>query len=84
MDKPIGKVSHYYDKIGVAVIELSDTLQVGNEIKFSGHDQEFTQMVESMQAEHKNIPSAKKGESIGLKVNQKVKENDKVYLVKSA
>ncbi len=82
MDKPIGEVTHYYDKIGVAVVTLkSGSLKAGDTVKFSGRGQEFTQTIESMQLEHESVSEAKKGKSVGVKVNQKVKEGDKVYLV---
>ena len=81
MDKPIGKVTHYYDKIGVAIIKLDKALKVGDTLKFSGHDQEFEQTIGSMQLEHQDIKKAKKGMEVGVKVDQKVKENDNVYLV---
>ena len=81
MDKQIGTVTHYYDKIGVAVIKLTAPLKVGDTVKFSGHDQEFTQEVKSMQLEHQNIDKGKKGQEIAIKVDQSIKEKDKVYLV---
>ncbi|OIO45555.1 MAG: hypothetical protein COY72_00450 [Candidatus Nealsonbacteria bacterium CG_4_10_14_0_8_um_filter_35_10] len=77
--KLIGKITHYFGKIGVAVIKLEDTLKVGDTIKIVGGGAEFTQTVESMQIEHEQIQEAKTGESIGLKVLQKVKEGYKVY-----
>lgn len=80
-EKPIGKVTHYYDKIGVAIIELTDTLRQGETIKIVGQGREFTQVVSSMQFEHQNIEKAQKGQSVGVKVDQKVKENDLVYAV---
>ncbi len=82
-DAKIGKVTHYYDKIGVAVIELSDSLAAGDQIKISGHDKEFTQKVESMQVEHQAMEKAKKGDLVGLKVDKKVKEGDEVFRVKA-
>lgn len=80
-DFKIGKVSHYYDKIGVAVVELTDTLSVGDTIRISGHGKEFTQEVSSMQIEHEEIQEAKKGQNIGLKVDQEIKDGDEVYKV---
>ena len=80
MDKQIGVVTHYYDKIEVAVIKLLAPLKVGDTVKFSGHDQEFTQEVTSLQVEHENIEKAKKGQEVGLKTDQKVKVNDRVFL----
>lgn len=80
-DFKVGKVTHYYDKIEVAVIELTGDLNVGDTIKISGHGREFTQEVGSMQIEHENIQTAKKGQTIGLKTDEKAKENDEVYKV---
>lgn len=79
-DVKVGKVIHYYDKIGVAVVELLKSLKVGDTVKISGHDQEFTQTITSMQMEHEVLKSAKKGQSIGLKVDQAVKEGDELFL----
>ncbi|OGG03105.1 hypothetical protein A2W14_04515 [Candidatus Gottesmanbacteria bacterium RBG_16_37_8] len=81
MDKKIGTVTHYYDKIAVAVIKLTAPLKVGNTVKFSGHDQEFVQEVKSMQLDHIAVDKGKKGAEIAIKVDQKVKQKDKVYLV---
>ena len=79
--KPIGEITHYFGKISVAVIKLEDTLRVGDTIKIVGGGTEFTQPVESMQIEHEQIQEAKAGESIGLRVLQKVKEGYKVYKI---
>ena len=79
--KLIGKVSHYYTKIGVAVIELIDELSVGDEISIEGATTNFRQKVESMQIQHKNVEKAKAGDSIGLKVIDRVRENDSVYKI---
>lgn len=81
MDVKVGKITHYYNKIGVAVISVLDKIEVGDKIKISGHDKEFTQEVVSMQVEHLEIKKAKKGDDIGLKVDQEVKEGDDVYRV---
>jgi hypothetical protein len=69
----IGKVIHYYDKIGVAVIKLQKSLKVGDKVKFEKGDVSFEQIIESMQLEHKQVASGKKGEEIAIKVNQVVK-----------
>jgi len=79
--KLIGKIAHYFSKIGVGVIELSDTLKVGDTIRIVGGETDFTQTVESMEIEHKKVNEAKAGDSIGLKVSQKVREGYKVYKV---
>jgi putative protease len=79
--KDIGKVSHYFTNIGVAVIELSGPLSVGDKILFQGSTTDFEQAVSSMQIEHKNIVKAQAGQSIGLKVINRVREGDAVYKV---
>jgi len=80
-DVQVGKITHYYDKIGVAVVSISAPIKVGDTIKISGHDKEFTQTVASMQIEHEQIKEAKKGQIIGMKVDQPVKENDLIYRI---
>jgi putative protease len=77
--KLIGKVTHYFSNIGVAVIELSDTLRAGETIRIVGGQTDFTQTVESMEIEHQKVETAKPGDSVGLKVEQKVREGYKVY-----
>ncbi len=81
-DLKIGKVTHYYDKIQVAIIELDSDLGAGDKIKFSrGGEDMFEQTVSSMQVEHNQIESAKKGDVIGLKVEKEVKEGADVYKI---
>ena len=75
----LGKVVHYFDKIKVAVIKLSVSLKVGDCIRIQTKGGDFTQVVDSIQINHKNIPGAKKGSEVGLKVKQKVKEGDLVF-----
>jgi putative protease len=77
--KEIGKVTHFFSKISVAVVELTATLSVGDKIRIQGPTTDFEQTVESMQIEHQNVKTAKKGQSIGLKVDEPVKEKDTVY-----
>ncbi len=77
--KEIGKITHYFSKIGVAVVELTGTINVGDTILIKGAHTEFEQEVESMQIEHESLEKAGKGQSIGLKMIQKVHENDMVY-----
>jgi hypothetical protein len=81
--KLIGKITHYFDKIGVAVIELSESLHVGQEISIEGAHTNFTQAVDSMQVEHKGIQEAKAGQSVGMKVTDRVHVNDQVFKVAS-
>ena len=77
----IGKITHYFGNIGVAVIELSGALKVGDTIRMVGGEADFNQQVESMEYEHQKVESAKRGESVGLKVNEKVHEGYKVFKV---
>ena len=78
----IGKVTHFYDKIGVAVVELSANLKKGDTIKFErGGEELFEQEVGSIQIEHEKKDSAKKGETIGLKTDEEVKEGAEVFKV---
>lgn len=78
--KLIGKVTHYFDKIEVAVIALDSALKVGDTIRIAGGEStDFTQQVESIQVEHQDIEKAKKGDEVGLKVKEKVREGYKVY-----
>lgn len=79
--KLVGKIAHYYDKIGVAVVELTAELKAGDTISIEGATTNFQQKVESMQVEHKNLETAKSGDSIGMKVKEKVRDNDQVFKV---
>ena len=80
--KLIGKVVHYFDKIGVAVIALDAPLKVGDTIRIvGGESTDFTQEVGSMEIEHEKIKKAKKGQEVGLKVKEKVREGYKVYRI---
>lgn len=82
MDIQIGKVTHYYDKIGVAVVDVvKQPLKVGDTVKISGHDNEFTQSVESLQIEHEKVSKVAAGTTCGMKVEKAVKEGDALYLV---
>lgn len=78
----VGKVIHYYDKIGVAIVELDGSLSVGDRIKFvRGGEDLFEQAVDSIQIEHKKIDSAKKGDVVGLKADEAVKEDTEVFKI---
>jgi len=78
-EKPIGKVIHFFDKINVAVIRLDEPLSVGDKIKIGKEDNFFEQEVESMQVNHKEIEIAETGQEVGMKVKEKVRENDLVF-----
>jgi hypothetical protein len=75
----IGKITHYYPKIAVAVVELTDPITVGETVLIRGTCTDFEQVFESMQIEHKDVKKAEAGQSIGLKVKDRVREKDIVY-----
>jgi putative protease len=78
----VGRIAHFYTKPSVAVVELSSTLNKGDKIVIKGSTTDIEQTVDSIEIEHKQIPSAQAGQSIGMKVNGRVRENDIVYRVK--
>ena len=75
----VGRVTHFFTRISVAVVELSAALAVGDTILIKGPSTDFEQVVGSMQIEHENIERAEAGQSIGLKTEQRVREEDIVY-----
>jgi putative protease len=81
MEVRVGTISHIYKKIGVAIVDLSDSLQVGDTIHISGHHTDLTQKVDSLQMEHQNVQKAERGQCIGIKVNGEVREHDLVFKV---
>jgi len=82
MEQLIGKITHYFNKIGVGVIEITDgTLAVGDTIRIKGGDRDFTQEIASMQIDRQEVAAAAVGQAIGLKVDQEVKEGDEVYKI---
>ncbi len=81
-EKQIGFVSSYFSKISVAAVEITDgTVSVGDTLHFLGHTTDFESTVHSMQIEHKSVTEAKKGDSVGIKLSEKVREKDKVYKI---
>ena len=79
--KPIGHVTHFYGGIGVAIVKFNKPVEVGAEVHFMGPHTDFTQKIDSMQFDHKEIESAKKGQEVGIKVAEKVRETDEVFEV---
>jgi putative protease len=79
--KQIGEVTHYYTRIGVAIIRLRASLTIGERILIEGTTTYLEQDVTSMQIEHEDITKARKSQSIGLKVDGKVRKKDKVYKI---
>ena len=79
-EEKIGLVSNYFSKISVAAVEITDGIvSVGDRLHFLGYTTDFESTVHSMQIEHKAVTEAKKGDSVGIKVPEKVREGDKVY-----
>lgn len=77
----VGEVTHYYTRIGVAVVRVTAPIRVGDRIAIKGHTTNFEQTVESMQIEHEAMEEAKPGDLIGLKVVDRVREGDIVYKI---
>jgi translation elongation factor EF-1alpha len=76
----IGKITHYYDHIEVGIIEVTkNPIVVGEKIHVKGSTTDFEQKVDSMQIEHEQVSRAKKGDIIGLRVKDKVREGDIVF-----
>jgi putative protease len=80
-EKPIGVVTHYYGGIGVAIVKFNKAVKKGVKVCFSGATTDFDQVIESMQYDHKDVETAKKGQEVGIKVSEKVREGDEVYLI---
>jgi putative protease len=79
-ERLIGKVSHYFSKIGVAVLDLTQTLKVGDSIHIKGHTTDVSQSVASMQIEHETVEQGKPGEAVAIKVDQPVRQGDEVFV----
>lgn len=78
--KPVGEITHYYGHIGVAIVKFSKPVKVGDTLHFKGANTDFMQTIDSMQYEHEQIQTAKKGQLVGIKVNEKLHEGTEVYL----
>ncbi len=80
--KLIGEITHYFSNISVGIIKLSAPLAIGDEIRIvGGESTDFNQEVKSMQIDHKEVKKAKKGDGIGVKVSEQIREGYKVYKV---
>jgi U32 family peptidase len=80
-EKKIGTITHFFDKISVGIIKLDDKLRIGDKVKFQGSKTNFEQEISEMQIEHEKIEEAKKGQEVGVKTNEEVKEGDSVFLL---
>lgn len=81
-EKPIGKVTHYFGKIKVAVIKFNKDVRVGKKVAYRGATTDFSDTISSIQKDHVPVKIAKKGSSVGVKVKKKVRVDDRVYDVK--
>ncbi len=81
-EKPIGAVTHFYGDIGVAIVKFKKAVKVGVKVNFRGATTDFEQEIGSMQYNHKAVLVAKKGQDVGIKVDDKVRQGDEVYEVK--
>jgi hypothetical protein len=81
MRKRIGSVSHYYNRIGVAVLELDAPLKMGDRLLFLGHTSEFTQPVGSMEIDHRKIQEVGAGAEVAVKVIRRVRRGDQVFSI---
>lgn len=81
MEERVGTVEDYFAKISVIAVKLEGELKVGDKIHIKGHTTDFYQQVESMQIEHNQVTSAKKGDSVGIKVSERCRKGDVVYKV---
>jgi putative protease len=79
--KLIGEVFNFFEKVGVIAIKLTDKLNLGDSIRIVGGDVDFTEVVDSIQIDGKNISSAKKGDDVGIKISGKARKGYKVYRV---
>lgn len=79
--KPIGAVTHYFGGLGVAIVKFSKAVKKGERMHFKGATTDFEETIRSMQYDHKDIETAKKGQEVGIKVSGKAREGDEVFAV---
>jgi len=77
--RPVGQVTHYFSKAGVMAVQLSDELALGDLVHIRGHTTDFVTSIQSMQIEHAAVAKAGPGDSVGVKVSEKVRPGDMVY-----
>lgn len=77
--QPIGRVTHYYGGLGVGIVKFNKEVKKGEVVRFKGATTDFEQKIKSMQFDHKDISGAKKGQEVGIKLDEKVREGDEVF-----
>ncbi len=78
-EKQVARVTHYFSRLGVAVLALTEALSVGDQVHICGHSTDFEQTVDSMQIEHKPVLKVGPGDDVALKVVEPVHQGDVVY-----
>lgn len=81
MERRIGEITHYFNNIGVAVLDLRDELSVGDRIHVIGHTTDLIQTVDSMEIDREKVETAGPGDDVALKVEARVREGDELFLV---
>jgi len=79
--KKVGEVTHFYNNIGVGIIKLSAPIKLGDSLRFQGSSTEFDQQITEIQFDHKPIEAGKKGQEVGIKLAERVREGDEVFLI---
>ena len=80
-EKKVGTVTHFYPNISVGIVAVSDQIKIGDKVRFLGKSTDFVQEVDDMQHDHEEVEEGKEGQEVGIKVIEKVREGDGVFLV---
>ena len=80
-EEAVGKVSDFFARPVVAGIEMTGKLKVGDTIHITGHTTDIEMVVDSMQINNANVSEAKSGDSVGIKVPDRVRRGDTIYKV---
>jgi len=83
MEDPIGKVTHYFGRLGVAAVKLTGQLAVGDLIHVKGHTTDFSQAIDSLEVEHQRVSTAGLGDEVAFKVIDKARVGDQVFRVRT-
>jgi len=75
----LGEITHYFDHIKVGIVKVESPIKVGDKIHIKGHTTDFEQEIEEMQLDHEAIEEAKKGQEVGMKVKEHVREGDELF-----
>jgi putative protease len=80
-ERRVGTVTHYFDKLGVAAIDLTDKLRVGDRVHITGHTTDLTTTIDRMQVDHTDVQEAGPGQDVAAHVGEKVRQHDAVLVV---